>query len=280
MANPFEIALVITAFLLIGSAAFGIIAPSFNIDVPDAPVFPNLPDLSVQGNLTGDYAFSETHDVIFDTGQLSGLVKFTTFSPDKQVITKLEGPSFWTAPIDVLLSTIGLSTVNLYPVYVVERYGTFLIVPHWYNEPISFLNGTDISHLTPQIIVDNYNGSYSNFVVDKGNNLYECFMSFSPLPGASSMAESWNSGHGFVVWLYGSAYSPPEWTTQAVAYLTWFGSVIAYFVYFIAYIIQLCAVLFTTLGALPALANGIIILIVITFIGSLLVYLRGGGGNK
>jgi hypothetical protein len=268
--NPFEIILVITGIMLMASATFAIIAPSLGIKVPTAPTFPSLPDLDVQGNLTlGTWAFGpETHVIsLFGT---SGEIKFTDFSPDKKIDLNFGGP--WPfAP-------------SLLPYFDFQRYGSALIFPWWYTEPISKLDGTSIgNYLNAQTIVNNYNGTYSTFIIDNGNKQYQAYVSFSPLPGYSSIVDSWNVGHGFTVTMYGNAYAPPAWTDQAVSYLTWFGSAVAYFVYFASYIIQMAGLLVTffTAGFIPTgVGAAAIILVVLIFIGSILMFLRGSSGGK
>lgn len=269
-ANLFEITLVITAFMLITSSCFGIAAPSFGVTVPSAPVFPVLADLGVNGNFSDTYAFVETKTVgAYD-------VQFPAFVPDKNV--KFD--------YDFFDSSIQF--------FKIQRSGSILVTNIWYDEPIFYANGTTINQgtqtswlynalnektLTPQTIVDNYKAGQSLFIVDKGTN-YECYAAFSPLPGYSTMLSSWNEAKGFTLKLYGNSYEAPNWVDQVAAYLTWFGNIIAYLVYFIAYIIQIASVLFVTLGLMPQLAAGVVILIIIAFIGSLLMFLRGNGGGK
>lgn len=272
--NPFEILFVFTVTLLIASTMFGIAAPQLGIETPDPPVFPMLNDLSVRGNFSAEYAFDQTLAV----GARNGLteVRFDGFAPDKIV-------KFVVSPID-----------NSVQYFLIQREGSIVILNVGYDEPIAYLNGTLINSdleqpwyyapyksttLRPQTIVDNYDGTSSIFIVDPGNDKYECYASFTPLAGYSDMVSSWNEGRGFTLRLYGNAYEEPGWPDQVAAYLAWFASIIAYFVYFLAYMIQTAAVLFTVIGLVPELAAGIVVLIMVVFVGSLLMFLRGSGGG-
>jgi hypothetical protein len=264
-ANPFQVIFVITVIMLMASATFAVVAPSLNIKVPKAPTFPIIPDLNAQGNQTallgGGWAFNETHQVSAWQD-----VPFTSFHTHKHVITQsgFDGD-----------------------VFLFEREGSFIYIPMSFREPISRLDGTSISSgpsaaLKVQMIVSSFNGSYSTFIIDDGNNAYMAYVSFSPLPGYGNMVDSWNSGHGFTVMMYGDAYQPLSWTDQVGIYLDWFASVIGYFVYFAAYIIAMAGLFLTfmTAGFIPnAVGSGIIILVSVVFVGSLLMYLRGNSGG-
>ena len=253
--NPFQVILVITAIVLVVASGIGIIAPSLGVEVPTAPVWPTLPDLSVQGDLNETNPFNQSWPV----DAVNNNVLYDEFSPDKSVFLSLRyGSTFKT--------------------FEFKRYGTVVIIPWWYNEPIVELDGDPINaeyYLTAQEIINNFNGTYSTYVIDSGNNLYECTASFYPLEGYSNMIDSYNTGGGFQVWMYGSAYALPDWTEQAAAYLGWIGALIGYFVYFVAYMVGMAGVMFTLIGLSPELGAGIIILIITVFIGSLLMFLRG-----
>jgi hypothetical protein len=258
--NPFQVLFVITAIMLIVTGSFGIIAPSFGISVPASPTFPSFPDLNAQGSVNATYPFSETHNVTTSGIGITGYgdsdpVYFNTFNPDKRVFFHLRA--------------ISGSYV------VVQRLGTNIIIPWWYDEDIFFTNGTSI-YPSPQTIVDNYNGTYSTFVVDQGNNEYEATLEFSPIAGYGNMADSWNTGNGFTLWIHGSAYAPADWLAQVSAYLTFIGAIIGYTLYFIWYMIQMASALFVVIGLVPALAYGITALVIIILVGSILLFIRGG----
>lgn len=264
--NPFQIIFVIIIVLSVSSGIFSIVAPSLSIKTPDPPSFPNLPDLGYQGNISAPWAFNETHAVhVYDSSY--EIVIYSGFNPAKEVR--------FTVPSKIFTQAL-----------FVYRYGSVVIIPWWYQEPLYYMDGGKIGNLTPQIIVDSYNGTYSNFIVDMGNkDGYEAYMSISPLPGYSDMVSSWNSGHGYQIMLYGNEYSKPSWSDQIVAYLGWFGALLSYFVYFIAYMISMVGLMLTflTFGFIPSAVGSIIIVLVTTlFIGSLLMYIRGighGGGK-
>lgn len=258
--SPFPIVLVITGFLLIASVTAGVLAPyvgealDIDLNIPEAPVFPNLPNLAVQGNFSVEFPFDETHQIY-----ARGNVKYTAFSPDKAIEFQsltLFAPQYFT----------------------IERFGADNYIPWWYIEQVYTTHGQQVV-LTAENIINAYDGSVSLFIVDYGSPYYEAYVAFSPLTGYSSIYESWNSGEGFTCRMYGQAYSEPDWLTSAGAYLGWFGSTIAYFVYFLAYIIVMAGTLFTLLGLAPALSGGVIILIVIAFCGSILMFIRGSAGG-
>lgn len=264
MATIWEMLMVITAFMLVTATAFGIVAPSLGIAVPEAPVFPSLPDIGGQGNQSATYPFSETHELVAGDGNT--YVLYPSLTPDKRVGYEIYGTTIFSSGV-----------------FVVQRFGTIFLIPYWYNEPIFYLNKTQISRFTPQLVVDNFDGSYATFVVDSNNTGYQALVRFSPLSGYADMVSSWNVGHGFTVWLAAHEYTPPDWTEQVVADLTFLASILGYFVYFLAYLVSMASVLFSVIGLVPALASGIVVLITIAFVGSLLMFIRGiggGGSNK
>jgi hypothetical protein len=279
--NLFEVLIVVTAFILISSTAFALVAPSmgFGLDVvKQQPKFPVMPDLNASGNQTalvgGGWAFSETQDIVGGAGHA---VAFNSFNPKKQLQT---------AEIIPTLGFLGSYQEG----YRFQRWGTWFIMPTWYNEPICLLNGSypteagdDHYDISAQTILDNYNGTYSTFIIDNGNAQYMAYASFSPLPGYSDIASSFNSGHGFTVWVYGNAYAKPSWTDQVVNFLTWIGAMVGFFVAYAYWIALMAGLVVTALSAgfIPGMIGTVIILFVgIAFVGSLLMFIRGIGGNK
>jgi hypothetical protein len=261
--NPFEVLLVIVAIGLITMAAFGIVAPSFvkGINVPDAPKFPSLPDLTGQGNLNATYPFNQTFLI-----QGYETVKFDNFNPDKLVVTKP--------------NALGTDILQ------VQRFGSVIAgFGFWYDEPISYLDGRSVPKIAGavygvsiQAISDNFNGTYSTFVVDSGSKEYECYMSISPRAGYTDLVSSWNVGHGVRVMLYGSAFVAPSWLDQIGAYLYFGGSIIAFFVLEVWYAVQMMGIFGELFGLSSALA-GALTLLVILFAGAMLMFIRGNS-NK
>jgi hypothetical protein len=276
--NPFQIVFIVTAIVLMCMAGFAIVGPTYlkglgiNISMPAPPKFPQLDDLSGQGNLSASYPFSETHSVIASNDQ----VTFSVFSPDKRVtLTHGTGEDSFT----------------------VARYGEWYIVPYWANEPFSDMNHnllnnqgpvpalvpyveTDDHILLVQTIVDYYNGTASEFIVDDGNAQYQSYIVFTPLPGYSNMVDSYNAGHGFTVWMFGSAFQPPSALDQAGSYLYFFAGIIAFFVLYAWYAVQMMGIAAQLLGLNPALTGGIVVLLIILFGGAMLMFFRGSSGNK
>jgi hypothetical protein len=278
MPNPFELIFVLTSIMLVLSGAFYIIAPTFGVDVPVAPKFPQFPNLNAQGNqsINATYPFDD-----IQTAQLAPAVK-----PQPVTLTFEDGtntPKHATLNLDDL--SFGLSGY-----FTFERYGTAIIIPWWYRQPIFYTNGTELplTTLNVQTISDNYNGTASTFIIDKGNNQYERYVSFYPMPGYANIVESWNGknstmlGHGFQVRMYGWAYASPDWLTQIVAYLTFFASVIGCFIAYLGWLISVLAAFIHVLsiGLIPSQVAYIFgILVGILFVGSILMFLRGGN-NK
>lgn len=257
--SPFSIIIVITGFLLVASIVCGFAAPYLSVfanadaQVPKQPVYPNFPDLSIQGNFSSTYAFDESH-IVADNGN----TKFTAFQPDKAVEYQ------W---------------LSLNPHFTIERYGTDSVVPWWYEEPVYYLDGSKAT-LTPQAIIDaGIDGEKAQFIVDGNSSKYGAFADFTPLTGYSTLNESWTTGHGFNLRMYGNSYADPDWITQAGAYLSWFGALIAYFLYFLGYMVLSAGYLFTLLGVAPAISGGIIILVAVAFFGSILMFIRGNSGG-
>jgi small-conductance mechanosensitive channel len=264
VSNPIEVIIVITFLVLVATAAVAIVAPSLGITVPDPPIFPTLEESNYAGNVSATWAFVESHPVIaFST------VKYAAFNPDKHVNVVHQG-----------FTGQG---------YQVERWSPWWIIPNWIAEPVSTTShvkipsiptiGTPSTIISTTLIISTYDGRNATFIVDDGNKQYMCYIAFSPLPGATTMQDSWNRLHGFNVLLYGNAYSPPSWTDQLAADLVFLGSLIAYCVYFIGYIIGMSSLLFELLGFSPVLAGGVVMLIFIAFIGSILMFFRGNS-NK
>lgn len=247
--------------MLVASTSILIVAPSFGITVPQAPVFPSLPDIGGQGNQSATFAFSETHDFVYSSA-VSTFLYFPSFTPDKRL-------------------EFDPGTFPNIESFTIQRYGTDWIIPNWYREPLYYLNKSPVLLLNAQTIVNNFNGTYSTFQIDSDPQ-YLDYVSFSPLPGFASMTASWNSGHGFRVWMYGNSYVPPSWTDQLSADLTFLGALVGYFIYFVAYLISVAGFMFSLLGFVPALAGGIGLLITVLFAGSLLQFIRGigEGSNK
>lgn len=239
------------------AAAFGIVAPSLGVQsVPEAPTMPYLNDLNTQGNVSLDFAFDETKDVIAFQD-----VTFTAFNPDKKVELN-----------NGLVTNHGIGDG-----FKVRRVGSVFFIPIWYVEPLSTLQHQKLGNdaIMVQEIQDLNTNETSTFIVDDGNKQYECFISFSPLAGYTTLLESYNIGHGFSVRLFGNAYGAPSWSDQLVNILGFLGSLVAYFVYFCGYIVLLLAVMFQILGLVGGIGAGVVILLGILFFGSLLMFLRG-----
>jgi hypothetical protein len=284
----FKIVFVITVIMVMASAAFVIVAPKFGVKTPQPPTFPTLNALDYQGNLTASssgstgstpnnnpFPFSEAKAVTMadaDVSSVRTILGFNVFFPLKGMyIVPANGNDY----------------------FIVQRAGS-----PWVTEPIMDSSGNnlgsffDFSSLdtvigpTPQEIANDFNGTYSTYTIDNGNNQYMAWMSFYPLPGYSDMISSWNSGHGFMVWMYGYAHSTPTWLDSVTNDLNWFGALVGYFVGFAVYLASV-SVAFTTFLTSPvfgAYAEGvgavIVILVAILFIGALLSFLRGGGTDK
>lgn len=261
--NPFSFIIVVTAVVLIASGAVGIIAPSFNVDVPKAPISPSFPDFKLVGNFSEDNPFDQTRALTAENSkvglfEMMGGLRFNAFQPWKVVIFH---SGRWPIPDYFTIARSGYAD--------------------WYmDEPISFVNGSSVTKLTPQLIVDNFDGYRSAFVVDRLNKEYEAFAEFTPLADYGSMEQSWNEGHGFTLRMYGKTYQSPDTLQQAGSILLWVGGIIIYIVYFFGYMISTAGVLFTLLGVSPAISSGIVIILLITLVGSILMFLRGSSGGS
>jgi hypothetical protein len=278
--NPFEVIFALTAIMLLVAGIVVVVAPAFlqttyNTDgsikaqvlfgqpYPQPPGVPQLQDINNAGNQTpsATWAFSEMHGVTqWNT------VKFASFNPPKQVAVK----SGW-------VTSTGLNNG-----FTVERDGVFLVVPYQVREPVVSMAGIPLEQnvITLQQIIDAWNGSYSTFNVDPGNGQYQCFISFSPLPGTSSMQDSWNNHQGFQVWLYGNAYGAPTWMDEVSAYLTFGFQLIAYFILYGVYIFLLMGVFGAFLHFNIAITGGVMVLVIIICGGSILMFIRGNSGSK
>jgi hypothetical protein len=277
MPNPFALIFVLTAVMLVLSGAFYVIAPTFGVDVPVAPKFPKFPNLDAQGNqsVNATYPFDAIKSV-----QLVPAVKVQPVT-----VTFEEGTN------TPKRATLEIDTFTLSGYFTFERYGTAFIIPWWYRQPIFYTNGTELplTTLNIQKIRDNYNGTCATFIIDKGNDQYERYVSFYPLPGYANIVESWNGinstmlGHGLQVRMYGFAYASPDWLTQIVAYLVFFASVIGCFVAYLGWLVTVLAAFIHVLsiGLIPSQVAYVLgILVGILFIGSMLMFIRGSSGSK
>lgn len=270
--NPFEILVVVTAIILIVMTAFAVVAPQFihGIRLPQAPEFPILPDLQGQGNQTGGgWAFNQTKFVT-----ATNETTFDAFNPDKRLS--------W----DIGVNFAGV-TQTVYQGFSVFRAGTWAIFPVWYGEPVSYLDGSPTAFprkVTTQEIVDNFDGQYSIFAIDQGNNMYEAYVFFSPLPGYADLVSSWNIGHGFTVMMVGNTYEQPTWTDQVVNYLGFGAAIIGFFIYEAAYAVDMMGIAGQLIAGPNsiggAVGSGVAVLVIIIFAGAMLMFIRGSSGNK
>jgi len=286
----FKVIFAITVIMLVASASFDVVAPSFHIKVPEPPTFPTFNSLDYQGNLTAansnftgpitpnnnPFPFSETKAVTMadaDADTVNKICLFGVFYPQKGMYIIPSGSNYY---------------------FIVQRAGS-----PWVTEPIyddatgqnlgSFFDFESLDTVigpTAQQIVNDFNGTYSTYTVDIGNNQYQAWISFYPLPGATSMVDSFNRLNGFQVWMYGYVHGTPGWLDQITNDLNWLGSVIGFFISFAIYLAG-ASIAFTTFITSPifgAYAQGvgaaIVILVAIVFIGALLAFLRGGGSDK
>ena len=115
--------------------------------------------------------------------------------------------------------------------FIVQRAGS-----PWVTEPIfdsqtgkdlgSFYDFSSLDTVigpSAQQVADDFNGTCSAYIVDNGNTQYMAWMAFYPLPGYGNMVNSWNSGHGFKVWIYGYAHGTPSWIDSLTNDLNWLG---------------------------------------------------------
>lgn len=209
--NPFAIGIVLMAIVLIGATALGVAAPALGVSknlIPVAPKFPNFPDLNGQGNQTaatgGGWAFNQTGYPYYKAGQ-TWEFHYDDFHPSKMVKVYTPGSGM--------------------VFFEIMRFGTWAVIPWWYSEPMSYVNGSDVPKtfgsilgLNVQQIINNWNGSGSYYIIDYGNNQYEAYVKFSPLPGywnstdtKNGLVASWNIARGFTVTMYGNSYAPPSW---------------------------------------------------------------------
>lgn len=276
--NPFTIILVIAGLLIMVTMGFGIAAPSFGVpDVPPMPNFPTLPNAIAAGNYSATYAFSETHTV----KAYYNYVDYSAFEPLKEVVIGRSIPPF----PDYFVCQIPTTALWIIPSSRGEPffYMTGEAIYYRDDSPTSLLNRAAYSptQLSAQEILNNFNGSYSTFIVDKNDKEKTCFISFSPLPGFGDMANSWNVGNGFTVWLYGNAYTPPDWISQAGALLNFVGNVIGYFAAFAYWVFLISGVLGAVLfGISPTLGGALVVLVSILLVGAVLMFMRGSSGGK
>lgn len=291
LSNPFEIIIVITGVILLTVGSFAIIAPSlvttttdkygiahqtiYGADVPQQPILPQLANINSQGNLTrlaeGGWAFDESHDV-----NLGESVTYSTFNPVRYVTEiHYELTGLWSPIISVESWIAGFTDA-----YKIVRDPW----PGW-GQPVWFADGSqvrktlfDAAVITPQDVIDNANTtSTSFFIIDKDNaDGYSAYMEFTPVSGASTLEESWNSYHSFTIRLMGNDYAAPSWVDQAGAFLSWLANMIGFVVQYIWYLTQMSALLIVIItGISTVLAASIVVLILGAFIGAVLMYLRG-----
>jgi hypothetical protein len=140
--------------------------------------------------------------------------------------------------------------------------------------------GLATNTVSVQTIVDNYNGTYSTFIVDS-NLQFRAFASFSPLPEASgSMTDSWNTYQGFQLWIYTNTYSAPPLLDQIGSYLVFGANIILYFLNYAGYIITVMSFAGTLIGLAPQVGAALMVLLIIMCGGSILMNLRGIGEDK
>jgi hypothetical protein len=243
----FNIVFTIAAIMLVLSASFAIGAPSVGIQTPVAPTSPSFPGIDLSGTLNSSYTFDQTFNV---TTSNSPQI-YNSFEPDKKVY---------------MVFNQGIQVV----------YASFIFDT---MEPVYWLNGTKIPNwidsLTVTDVVANDDGlGNSTFIVDYGSANYEAYIEFTPIPGYASFVDSWNTGHGFQVRLYGDSYAEPDAIQQTIRYLSFIGAVIGYVFWYIFYIFQMLGLILTVLGLSPVFA-GITVLITVLVIGALLIYLKG-----
>ncbi len=279
--NPFAVIFAVTAILLLITVGFGLVAPSVYPDLVSNPMYkmPTLPTLQTgyaRGNFTSSYAFDETHDVV----AYYNYVDFNQFIPHKEAVIGRAVPPF--------------------PDYVVIQHEatSFSVIPTSEEEPFYYLNGKAIYHqndnpenllnrivytptqLSGQEIINNRNGTTSTFIINKDDPNKFGWVDFTPLSGYSTLVDSWNNGNGFTVRIYSDSYTPPSWTEQLVAVLAFVGQLIGFFGQFVVWLFIMGGLLSSVLlGLSPALGGVVMALIGIIFIGSILMFLRGGS-NK
>ena len=250
--NPFDVFFVMTVIVIVTVACIGVAGTSIPglVALPSQPAFPTFPSINAQGNLTGAYLYTNSSNCYIGTSTV-----FSDFSPIKQVV----------------VSATGIS---------IQRQGAVFLGlgTQWNTEPTSYLNGSLTGPLTAQLIINNFNGTYSNFIVDYANNLYTAALLISPI-GGYSMSNSWNVAHGFYVTVESNAYVAPSWTDQAVSFLTFLGALVSYVFLFLYYLVLIAAAFVSLIMVVPAL-GAVVVLVGIIWIGSLLLFIRGGSTSK
>lgn len=263
MANPFNYIAIILAAVIITSGCVGVLAPELttwypDVDIPANPELPVLDTLDYQGSLnTTEYTFDETHNITFvETATL-----YSDFFPDKQVITY-----FSNNPLDT----------NTY--FMIQRWGEMLILPGWVTQPLFYdginLAGNTIS-TTQIILLANEAQTVTTINIDKGNTEFEAWLDITPLDGYITLGDSMNTGLGLKFRIYGYAYMEPDWMDQASAYLSFIGGIIWYFLSYVVFMVAMLGVAFQFVGIVPAVATAISGVIIIVFVGSLLMFIRG-----
>ena len=273
--NPFEVIFAITAVIIFVAGIVAVVASGLLVTNPDGsqtifgqtypqpPGVPQLQDMSNTGNRTPgvDWAFYEVHNITqWNT------VNYNVFNPDKRVD----------------LTAAFATNAGIVNGFQVSRNGIFFVVPYWAVQPVITLSGShlDSNVISVQQILDNWNGSYSTFIVDPNNGQYGCFISFSPIAGSSDLTDSWNNHHGFTVALYGDAYQAPDWLQTVSNYLVFGFQLIAYFILYAVYIVLLLGVFGAFMDLNVAITSGAMALVIIICGGSLLMFIRGNSGNK
>lgn len=296
--NPFVIVIVTTGIIMMVVMGFSIIAPSltteytdqygkvhrtiYGQEVPIQPDPPKYTNINNQGNLTrlamGGWAFDENHTVY-----VGNSVTYSTFNPIKYVTEIHYEATRHESMHDIPSVQATIDGFN--DAYIVSR-------DPWpgYTQPIWFADDSKARStwsyagiITPQDVIDNANTTTTSFfIIDKDNaDGYSAYMEFTPVSGASTLQDSWNSHHGFTVRIMGNDYATPSWMEQAGAFLSWIAEIIGFVVQYIGYITAISAVLITVItGINPTIASAIIVLIAGAFIGSVFAFLRGSGGDS
>jgi hypothetical protein len=279
--NPFAVIFAVTAILLLITMSFAVVAPSLglvDLNKPEykMPDFPVLSTGTAMGNVSATWAFSETHDVV----AYYNYVDYNSFNPKREVVIGRSIPPFPDYVVvqrpDTMLGFIPTSTEE--PFYYMDGVAIY----HEHNNAVDLANQLAYSptQLSGQEIINNRNGTTSTFIVDKDNPNFVIYCQFSPLPGYSSLVNSWNHGNGFTVWLYGNSYQPPAWTDQVVALLSFVGQCIGFMAHFIFWMFLMSGLLISIiLGVSAVLGAAVVSLIGIILVGSILMFLRGNS-NK
>jgi len=285
--NPFAIIFVFAIIVFMAVGGFSVIAPSFvttdkqgneYLNGVEIPAKPSLPTLSL-GNYRGNQSAGATWAFGPDIIYVPKDSKLSMFIPPKYCF-----PWYGRASI------LGSGPIEGFQF---ERDGQYFFdaIPYKNNEPISDSSGNLINQngiLTVQQIIE-YTGDAAiphggstadaNFIIDNGNPQYMAYASFSPLPGASNMAQSWSQYGGFTLSMYGNAYQAPSWTTQLVTFFVFLGDLILYAIDALVYIVAMAGVMTALLGIYPAVGETVLILVAILLVGSIIMFIRGSGGG-